>query len=323
MGSWLEITTVAEQRHGLVTTADLRTAGIGDRQVTRWVANGYLVREARGVFRIGGCPTSTEASILAAILVHGPGTYASHRTAAWLWSITGFGRPGRIEVCRSTPLSNQRVAAVVHRTSKLPDHHHVVLRSIPVTSLPRTLFDLGGSMGLEPLDRAVESALRTRHCTIGSLFRVLEELSGKGRRGTANMRAILERRGPDYVATESELDVLGRTIVATTPGIEWQVPMSDERGYIRRVDGLHRESGLVIEWDGAEFHDTREQRGLDADGDRRLGSLGLHVVRYRWSDVTMRPAAVRHEVATFVAAASAASAAEPAQLGTLTGHSCP
>lgn len=290
----------AERRHGLLITDDLLAAQVGPTEAARWLASGRLVRQARGVYRVGGCPWTRQASILAAVLVHGSHTWASHRTAAWLWGLPGFGPPGRVELTRISVLSNQRSAATVHRTTRMLDHHHGMLDAIPVTSLPRTVFDLAGSLGVQPLGRVAECALRTRNCTIGALYRTVEELGGRGRRGTVAMRSILAERGAHYVPTESELDLLGRAVVDAIPGIEWQVSLGDEQGYIRRVDGLHRLGRLVIEWDGAQFHDSFEQRALDAANDRKLEGLGFRVVRYRWSDVTTRPAEVRREVATLV-----------------------
>jgi hypothetical protein len=114
------------------------------------------------------------------------------------------------------------------------------------------------------------------------------------------------------VPTESELDALGRAVVASVSGLEWQVELSDERGYIRRVDGLHRTARLVIEWDGAEHHDRPQQRALDAEGDARLRRLGLDVVRYRWGDVTGTPDRVLAEVAGRVARATRAAERAPA-----------
>jgi hypothetical protein len=292
-----EVARRAERRHGLVTRADLADTGVDDDRIARWVASGRLRPAARGVYRLGGVPPTTEGRILAQVLVHGPGTWASHRTAAWLWDLPGFGPPGRVELVRELTRSNRREGATVHRATTLPPDHRAMRRSIPVTSLPRTLFDLAGCTGPGPLDRTVEVALRTSHCTVGALFRVVEELGGRGRVGSAAMRDVLDRRGRDYVPTESELDLLGRSVLSAIPGIDWQVPLSDERGYIRRVDGLHRSAGLVLEWDGAEFHDRAHQRRLDESGDRRLEALGLRVVRYRWPDVTQRPGHVRSEVA--------------------------
>lgn len=298
----------AERRYGLLTTDDLAHAGIAEREVRRWIALGRIEVEARGVFRIGGCPTTTEAAVLAAILSGGSSAWASHRTAAWLWGLPGFGRPGRVELVRLHPTSNQRSSATVHRTTSMPDHHVTLRRGIPATSLARTAFDLASLVGGTHLDRTVEAAIRTPWCTVGALYRVVEELGGRGRPGTAAMREVLAERGRSYVPTESELDLLGRAVVASIGGIEWQVEMSDEQGYIRRVDGLHRAGRLVIEWDGAEFHDRPDQRRLDAEGDARLRALGLEVVRFRWHDVTARPSDVRRTVAALVAPSTAAAA---------------
>lgn len=296
MTDFFELAVEAESKHGLLTTTDLLRAGVGDRQARRWVRSGRLVRVARGVYRVAGCPPSVESEILTSVLVHGHQTFASHRTAAWLWGLPGFGVPGRIEVIRSQDRSNERTAARVHRSTELPEHHVTSRRAIPVTSLPRTLFDIAGHVGFGTFDRALEAGLRTAHCTVGSLHRILAELGRRGRRGTAAMRRALEPRSHDYVPTESELDLLGRAVLEPIGGFDWQVAMSDRQGYIRRVDGLHRPTGLVIEWDGAEFHDTLQQQELDRAGDLRLRALGCDVLRFRWADVTERPAAVRRQV---------------------------
>ena len=295
----------AERRHGLLTSEDLAAAGIDRREVQRWLRLGRIEVEGRGVFRIGGCPATTESRILAAILTAEVGAWASHLTAAWLHDQPGFGRPGQIEIVRLHSTSNQRTSARVHRTTTVPDHHTTLVRGIPVTTLARTVFDLAPVLGRHGLDRAVEAAIRTPACTIGALHRVVEDLGGRGRPGTAAMRAVLLDRGRSYVPTESELDLLGRAVVAPIGGIEWQVELSDERGYIRRVDGLHRAAGLVIEWDGAEFHDRPDQHRLDAEGDERLRRLGLDVVRFGWADVTLRPAEVRRSVAARASPAAA------------------
>jgi len=296
MEDLLDLTRRAEARHGLVTFGDLERAGLSRWTVARWSRAGLLRDVAHGVYRIGGAPASTEAEILAAVLVHGEGTWASHRTAAWLWGVPGLGRPGRVDLTRRHEASNERSAARVHRSTRMADHHHTTLRGIPVTTLARTAFDLGRTLGPGTFDRVVEACLRTRHCTIGSLYRVFEDLAGRGRPGTVAMRRVLEARGIDYVPTESELDLLGRAVLASVPGIEWQVELSDERGYIRRVDGVHRGASLVIEWDGAAYHDDPAQRRLDAEHDRRLAALGYRVERFRWADVTRRPAEVRRRV---------------------------
>lgn len=287
----------ARRRHGLLTIEDLRTAGVGDRQRQRWASTGRLLRVARGVYRMAGSPSTVESRLLAAVLARDSDTVVSHLSAAWLWELPRIGTPARIDVTRSVSRSGEeRSGVVVHRSRHLPRHHQTVHRGVPVTTVSRTLLDLAAVVGPNLLDEIVEVALRTRFCSIGSLHRVLDESAGRGRPGTDLLRRVLTERGRGYVPTESELDMLGRHVVASIDGIEWQVELFDEQGYIRRVDGLHRASGLVIEWDGAEFHDLDRQRALDASQDARLEAIGLTVVRFRWGDVTRTPDEVRERI---------------------------
>ena len=100
------------------------------------------------------------------------------------------------------------------------------------------------------------------------------------------------------------LDDVGRALLRRVPGIEWQVEMSDERGYIRRVDGLVRRAGLVVELD-SRFHDDPAQRALDVEGDRRLEAMGFLTKRYRWRHITRGSDATLAEVLDVVRAAVA------------------
>lgn len=300
------VMALASRQHGILTLDDLLAAGIGERRTQSWARTGRLIQVHRGVYRVAGAPASFESGAFAAVVAHGPHTWAADRTAGALWGIDGFpADQGRVHVLRTVGLSNQRVGARVHRSTTVPDHHVTVHRSIPVTTVSRTLFDLARTVGPIRMDRAVESALRTRHCTIASLYRVFADLGGRGRPGTRRMREILGTRGRGYVPTESELDVVGRAVVSSLGGFEWQVPISDERGYIRRVDGLHRASRLVIEWDGAAFHDGRLASAQDRAGDERLEALGLAVRRFRWADVTEHAELTRRTVARLIRPAAA------------------
>lgn len=297
-----EVSLAAERQHGIVTLEELLARGVDQRTVERWSATGRLRCEAYGVYRIGGAPASFEGRVLAALRSYGLDCWASHRTAAALWGLPGFPPDARVELVRRSRTSNQRTSARVHRSTRILDHHVTVLRQIPLTTLARTVFDLAPVLAEHRLDRTLEAALRTRSCTVPALYRVLHDLGGRGRPGTARMRAVLDARGMAYVPTESELDLVGRALLGPALGFEWQVPMSDERGYIRRVDGLHRRARLVLEWDGAAFHDGAAQRALDEDGDRRLAALGFTVLRYRWAEVTVHSDRLRSEVVAAISA---------------------
>lgn len=280
-----------ETQHGVVTHDDLVAAGLPPRQVTRLRERGRLVRLHHGVYRIAGAPPTYEARVAAALRELGAdgAVWASHHTAAALWSLGVHPRDQRIEVVRPVGLSASRHGVVVHRSTRIPGHHVTMRRGLPVTTPSRTLFDLARTTGDVRLGRAVTKAIQVREipCSLPSLYRVLYDLGGQGRPGTRRMRRVLDGRDLDEPPTESVLDELGRALLGVVPGIRWQVEMSDEQGYIRRVDGLVDAAGLVLELDSI-FHDDPQQRALDDEGDRRLLALGYATRRLRWADITRR-----------------------------------
>lgn len=284
MKNWNDLTAAAEQAHGIVTTAQLLAAGTTERQLGTLVEGGRLVRVGYGTFRIGGAPPSFEGQALAAVLEFAGFTWASHHTAARLHDLRLWGDPNEIEVTRPTGLSTKRSIATVHRSTMIPASHQTVVAGVPCLTVPRTLFDLARTTGPKVLLRGIDRGLLLRTCTMGSLWQVFYELGGRGRPGTRRMREVLEPLGRDHVPPESELEAVGMALLAGL-GIEWQVEMTDEQGYLRRVDGLHRAGRVVVEFDG-EQHRREPQRSLDLDGDRRLGRLGYSVVRLDWHAVT-------------------------------------
>jgi very-short-patch-repair endonuclease len=68
------------------------------------------------------------------------------------------------------------------------------------------------------------------------------------------------------------------------------VNLSDEQGWIGRVDGLYRPWGIVLELDSEEHHGQDTDEDHDAARDGRIEALGLVVVRRTWGDLTQRPA---------------------------------
>ena len=72
---------------------------------------------------------------------------------------------------------------------------------------------------------------------------------------------------------------------------------------IGRVDFLFADHGLVVELDGAVFHDDHLDHDRDRRRDNELAALGMRVLRVRWPDVVERP----DEVAGLVRAALAAA----------------
>jgi len=164
--------------------------------------------------------------------------------------------------------------------------------------MARTLFDLCGDVHARRAERALDTALARRLVTLPKLWRVLIDLAEHGRAGTVLMRTLLEERRDDYVAPESELEArlieLARRYGLPEP--ERQVDLGDGDGWIGRVDFVFRAARIVVEVDGAEFHDGLVDQRLDAARDARLLAAGWHVLRFRWDDVVNRPRAVAQSI---------------------------
>lgn len=303
MDGWKTVAQAAERTRGVVTYDALRAAGLSNGQIHRCVADGRLLDTGYGVYRVGGVPPSFEGDVLVALLEFADLTWASHHTAARLHDLRMWARDQRIELTRPTLLSATRSGARVHRSTRLPPHHLMVVRGVPCTTASRTLFDLARSTDEARLKRGIDRALNLGSCTMGSLFQVHYELGGRGRPGTRRMRSVLTELGRSYVPPESELEQVGMALFDGL-GFEWQVEISDERGYIRRVDGLHGRAPVVLELDGRQ-HRREPQLSLDRSGDERLRRLGLTVVRLGWSDIAEQGEATRDRIARLLVAAAA------------------
>src|SRR5215216_3950527 len=78
---------LATVQHGLVTRGQLLDAGFTPSSIRRRVDDGTLLKEHRGVYRVGHRAPSVEATYLAAVLACGDGALLSGRSAAHLYGL--------------------------------------------------------------------------------------------------------------------------------------------------------------------------------------------------------------------------------------------
>jgi hypothetical protein len=123
---------------------------------------------------------------------------------------------------------------------------------------------------------------------------VLDDLAVQGRKGVVLMRALLTERGGRFVPPESELEARFLDLVSDhgLPAPVRQLDLGDSDQWIGRFDFVWREAMLVVEVDGAAFHDGLLDRRRDARRVDQLESLGWTVLRFRWHDVTVQPTQV-------------------------------
>lgn len=288
---------LAATQHGLVTYDQVRGLGLTENGLWHRVRYGRLLRVTRGIYRFPGGIDSARQRAMAAVLASGEGAAISHKSAAALDELPGFSiEPLTVSVSRH---GRRSLAGVrIEESLALPGHHVTVVDGIPCTTVARTLFDLCGDVAARRAERALDTALARKLVTLPELWRVLDELAEHGRAGTVLFRTLLTEREPDYVPPESELearflDLVERHALASP---EQQVDLGDDDGWIGRVDFLFRGAGIVVEVDGAEFHDGLVDRRRDEARDERLTAAGWHVLRLKWDDVANRGAAVARAI---------------------------
>ena len=284
---WLE---VAAGQSGVITSSQLRDAG-----VTHWgrdslLAKGALRRVGRQVFASASSDPvdSWEQDLWIAVLRAGAGAGAGvvayRRSAAAWWSFDGCGK-GVVEV--AVRPGHQSRLAVASRPKLLPPEHVTTLRGMPITTPARTLVDLGSVLDDGIVERALESALRRKLVTV----RELESLLALTRlRGGRAIRRVLSRRPSGAPSTESDAETLflqlARNCGLPEPRRQYPVVL---RGRRYRIDFAWLETRIAVEIDGAATHATPS--ALRSDLFRQNGVIldGWMVLRYTWFDIVSHP----------------------------------
>lgn len=283
---------LAATQHGLITRAQAMELGLSGKAIEHRLRRAHWHRVARGVYRLAGAIETARVRAMAAVLAAGEGAVLSHGSAAALHGLPGFDLE---PLTVSIPRKRRSLSGVrLKQSLALPAHHGRMVDGIRCTSVARTLFDLCGDVHPGRAARALDTAAARRLVTLQALWRVLDDLAEHGRAGTAWLRTLLMERGGRYMPPESELEVrfvqLVRAHSLSLP--EGQVDLGDADKWIGRVDFVWRKDRLVVEVDGAAFHDGLLDRRRDIERDARLTAAGWTVLRFRWDDVVNHPSAV-------------------------------
>jgi very-short-patch-repair endonuclease len=284
---------LAERQHGALRLQQLAALGFDDEAVVRMLRRKELERVGNLVVRLCGSPSTLHQRAWIAVLDAGGDGGISHHSAAALWTIPGFA-PEPWHILRPRRKKDpEPYLAVVHETRRIPAHHLVLLDGVPVTTPARTLFDLASAAAVHPkrLERALDTAWAKGLVTPRSLDRMLGELAGRGRRGIALMRALLDARREDGRPPESGLEQRLQSILqnAGLTGFERQVVLGDEDEPIGRVDFVHLPAKVVLEVDSIRFHTAPLDAAADAARDHRLIAAGWTIVRITEFEVWHRP----------------------------------
>lgn len=275
----LRLAGLARRQHGVVTVEQLHASGLSAGAIRHRARVGRLHRLHRGVYALAHLAISQPGRYLAAALAVGPDAVVSHQSAAALWGLMGaHPNPIHVTVARKVP---SRRGIRVHAARSLDAHDRTRRDGIPMTSIERTLLDLADTMPPDRLRRAVREAYVQRLVTERELQRAVAR--SRGRRGAARLAAIVDL-GPDRTRSELEDRLLA---LLRANGLSPAVNVVLD-GLPRRVevDFLFAEERLIVEADGASFHDNRLARESDAARQAMLEAAGYRVLRVTWTQVT-------------------------------------
>jgi hypothetical protein len=273
---------LAARSHGVVTRARLLDAGITREEIAHRVRIGALLREYRGVYRVGHRAPSVEARYLAAVWACGDGAVLSGRAAGHLWGILKGAAPP-LEV---TARSKHRVKGLA--TQRARSIQATTQRGVPITTVPRTLVDLASHLSLDALARACHEAGVLHDTTPRQVEAVLAKRANA--RGAATLREIL--RGDVHVTlSELERQFLRRLRQADLP-----LPQTNGPAGGRRVDCRWPDRRLTVELDSYRYHHSRHAWEQDRRREREARARGDEFRRYTYGDVVESPSLMLAEL---------------------------
>lgn len=296
-----ELAAIARSRHGLITADDIRRIGLTRRQLRRRLENGSMVRISESVLAVSGAPV-TWAQRATAALHAVPNSVLSHDSAARLHPLEGIGSSEGVTITAGLEAYHQLSGVTVRRTRLLPSEHVVLIGGLPVTSVARTLVDLGADLQDARLTHVVERALAARQVGWDDLVDIVRSMSARGRPGVGRVRRVLTRiEGQPPTESHLErmyLDVLRRRRIPL-PEMQVRAPWSDrEPG---RVDAMYRSTRSIVELDGRTWHSRNQAFENDRRRDQLATMNGFRTVRFTYRQVANDPehvAAVSRSMAT-------------------------
>lgn len=221
---------------------------------------------------------------MAAVLYAGPGAMLSHTTAAW-WHGLLHERPRVIDV--STPRRYSSLRGIRVHTQRSCER--ALHRGLPVTTLPQTVLDLAA---LQPL-RVVRLALARADYHNRLDLDAVEAILGRGRPGSARLKAALRSHQPQLARTKSDLEIL---LVERCEQDGIELPEINVRVDGWEVDALWRSERIAVELDGHGNHKSPAQVRKDRRKDLHLRSVGLTPLRYTDEQLTHDWPAVREDL---------------------------
>ena len=275
----------AAREWGVLSIAELRACGLTESEVGTGVRKGWLHPWHRGVYAVGHTNVALEGRFLAAVKACGDHAVLGEVAAAALWDgLPWDHRDVDVIVLGTGTRDHDGVRVRLTQTLDARDVRRV--KGIPVTSPARTALDCAASLDESGLRRLVRELQSRKLVTLPELTEVLARLPA--RRGCRALRSIIAT-GPAPTRSELEDVVLDLMLRGGLAHPQVNEPLLVEG---RRIvpDFRWPTQRLVVEADGAAWHDHKLAREDDAERQSLLEAAGERVVRVTWDQAIERPA---------------------------------
>jgi very-short-patch-repair endonuclease len=235
---------------------------------------------------------------MAAVLACGRGAVLSHIAGGAHWQILRERGPCDV----TAPNARRSRPGIRVHEAQLPTDEVTVHEGIPITTVPRTLFDLAAVLPQRQLERAINEAEVLHLWDELSLDHLLYRYPRH--KGNQAIRAALQQRRQGSTATRSALEemFLALTDAAGIPRPEINAMVE---GF--EVDAVWRDARLVVELDGRDTHGTVAAFERDRARDRALQVAGWRPVRITYRQMHDAPRAVIDDVRRLRAAGTLAA----------------
>jgi very-short-patch-repair endonuclease len=270
----------AASQHSLLTPADLHGAGLNEDAVRNRVTRRDLLVVHRGVYRMPGAPSSYEQRVLAGCLA--TGGVASHRTAARLFGLPGFGAEKRVEISVPSRRASKLDGVVAHMSNLL---EVTFIGNIPVAMPAQVLLGVA-QVAPRRAEGAVNDVLVKGLATLPALVRFAQRQSAQGRGGVVRLRELLEEQVRAGAPTESWLE---DQVVEFLRQRGFPPPVRQYRVGRWRLDLAWPERMVNFEADGRLWHTSPSDRRRDAARDAAIGRIGWRIERIGWLELTEDP----------------------------------
>ena len=281
---------IGRRQHGILSLDDLLSHGLTREAVSRRVQKTSLIHVLPSVYRMSGSPYTWQQALWAARKWAGEDCVFSHRSGLLLLGMAGAtDRVVEMTVTRKIQSPDPRI--LLHYTCRDPFADAIKVDGLPVTSAGRTVLDSAAVAYKWQVEAALDDGLRRKLFTVDDMWRILGKSGGRGRKGSALLRALLEYRSDGRARSHSWLEIKLDGVLrnSVVPRYFRQFEVMTRSGVPADVDFAWPEAKLAVEVDGYRWHSGRQQWQSDLERQNALAEVGWLVLRFTWYDVVSRP----------------------------------